>query len=394
MKNLIEVLKIFMKTQKKETDKDKDTTSIETGLLLYNFLLLKLFQILIKYYPQFGLCFQVEYRSYVNLITNSLEIALLYSDHYKNKQHNSDFIRRRCAGTYDDKCLYYYYNIIYDSYKVFMFILEHSKSHSFIEMKEYMTQILNGFEKIYNSFLNPEKEIDYHIFYLFMIAQILKFINKNRTFDVKYEEFYKTVFLYGDIKMRTILCLKKNIELCDQNNQNHHDDPKIMQVFYINFLVVYCIYLNELISSKQAKDTRDREFKFDEKLKIKIEDYLTINDEKAFFTKTLGPNITQAFKQENEAHKPQENLSVNSFSFEIILLKSILYYKYKKALVEINVKLTDDPKNDKEIKNYYYIYYEMENIDLLILEMIESQLRFDNMISNTCKNISLIIFNS
>ena len=82
-------------------------------------------------------------------------------------------------------------------------------------------------------------------------------------------------------------------------------------------------------------------------------------------------NLTSKFSHKNEP---------NNFLFEIILLRSILYYKYEKGLIEINVEL----KNENNEDNFYYIYYEMEILDLLILEMIESQIKFDLRINNFC----------
>jgi len=350
---------------------------------------------MIEYYPQISHHFQLEYKSYVSMITNSLEIASLFSEakHQKNAS----------IGTQtDEKCDFYYYNIIYDSYKVFMFIIENSKSQPFSEMKEYMSKILKEFEKIYSSYLDTSKEIEYHIFYLFMITQILKFLNKNKSYDVKYEEFYKKVFGEGEIKKRTSSCLKllltnqnhltDNFQMGDRKaterttpgGEDQNEDGKAEQIFFINFLSIYIIYINELISLKQIKDSRDRDrkdFKFDN-LREKIDKYLTLtNDEDISrsndHTKLFKKFLTKKFNKQN------------NFLFEIILLKSILYYKYEKGLIEINIPLTDEMNNE----NYYYIYYEMEILDLLILEIIEKQLNFDNRICDFCKLFTLISFN-
>ena len=205
MKNLIEVLMIYKKTQK------KDAVMIDTALLEYTFLLLKLFKIMIDYYPHIAQHFQTEYKSYVSLIVTSLETAYLFSETSKQRNHSMG------SHILDEKSDQYYYNIIYDSYIVFMFILENSKSHSFIEMKDYMSKILGGFERIYNNYLDVTKETEYHIFYLFMICQILKFLNKNKSYDVKYEDFYKKVFGLGEIKKRTNTCLKNLITNLDAN---------------------------------------------------------------------------------------------------------------------------------------------------------------------------------
>lgn len=87
----------------------------------------------------------------------------------------------------------------------------------------------------------------------------------------------------------------------------------------------------------------------------------------SFWVNLGGPksNINLSTKQQQ-----------NNFLFEIILLKSILYYKFEKGLVEINIK-----KNDfSSLSDYFYIYYETDVIDLLILEMIESEIDFENRI--------------
>ena len=80
-------------------------------------------------------------------------------------------------------------------------------------------------------------------------------------------------------------------------------------------------------------------------------------------------NPLMGIKNRNNNHSPGGPVVYyNDFNFEFILLKSVIFYKYEKGSIEVNVEIEKRP---------YFLYYDLDFIDVLLLEkmMIEMNIK-------------------
>jgi hypothetical protein len=400
-------------------------------------LLLKCFLSMTKNYENFDKYMIQDYKIYVQLIKTSLSIAHSYHlrDNEKNKHDQL------------------YYSLILKSAKTFLYLIENykvktdniktSEKTAFAELKPDLIEIFKLFSQLYSLQENANKKIELHIFYTFLVTRILAVLNRDKAFDFyNYEEFYRTIFNYRELKPRIDecighLCLSPHSTNSDEviskfyntNGEFLNFEEKELKanedIFLINFLTIYTIYLNELNSAKQKNSNKlsansqkikieslinkinsylDKSIKDDKENLMKldtfgsearIKKFQTNNNIKSYKDDLLNINL---FKKKgknkdkdnnngdhisrddddnsNTHHGDLQGNLFNDYSFEIIILQSILFYKHEKNLIE--TKINSDKRN-------YYYYYEIGILDTLLLEKMLKEMNVYLKITNICK---------
>ena len=407
--------------------------------LEYCHLLLKCFKQMTKNYPSFHKLLEADYMDYIDLITTSLETVHAYLEHsyyIKFRTHNE--IDKEKLEKYK-KSEGLYLNIIYDSANSFLYLIEHCflylieiKKISFAHLKVDLKKIMDAFIKLYENISEARRKLEFHIFYTYLVSRVLKILNRDKAYDnYNYEDFYKEIFNFTVIKERINECIKEisreneNEERSLSQSQSNNNDNNINNdssykskskedlifnenILFLNFLTIYTIYLNELNSIKQSaveKNIKSQKIKFDALIN-KINSYLDtsvgLNEYNDFqfqqrkdsiVPDKVGSNIRQlsAKKVIGRKNSVQENLMnfnpnnikiyenpnkshegisrcVNDYNFEIVILRSVVYYKYDKNLVEIKIEMNKRP---------YFLYYDSEFIDILLLEKILKEMNLE-----------------
>jgi len=78
-----------------------------------------------------------------------------------------------------------------------------------------------------------------------------------------------------------------------------------------------------------------------------------------------------------------KNYIYNNFDFELVLLKSIIFYKYEKGSVEIKI-----PVHNRS----YFLYYDSELIDVILLEKMMNDMCIMQKLEIMCKKININLF--
>ena len=147
------------------------------------------------------------------------------------------------------------------------------------------------------------------------------------------------------------------------------DIIKNEEIFILNFLISYCVYLNELNLMRNSKDLLSKQIKIfnfsKQKLIQNIDKYLDLTD--------IQKNLIDTQKGLADTHKFKPKIT-NYYQYEVILLEAILEYKLKKLILETKV-IKDD--------NNYFLFY-TDIIDLFLIEKIFTKVGLNKNIKNLC----------
>jgi hypothetical protein len=439
LKNLIEVLDVYI-SQKKRNNYDINIS------LEYCFLLLKCFKQLTKNYANFHKILQKEYMDYINLILTSLKtvenyINILQSnitvDLDSSNSPDKNKIYLNIIYQAAESFLYIIENCFVQ--------LISSKKIPFADLKKVMSDVMRSFDHLY-TVLPQENKTQYHIFYTYLVSRVLKILNRDKAYDFfNYENFYKEIFRYDKIKKRindSIREITSHIINEYENNsfakspdgdsiQSEINENLIFNenILFLNFLTIYTIYLNELnsikhSSNKEKKVKSTQKIKFDtlinrinqfldetipqveeavekdkenlekdKEIKTKqepskpmvknffkknsiMDSLLKVNSLKPDSEKGLGGFINPNHNHNVNKKKNGPAVYFNDFNFEFILLKSIIFYKYERGSIEVNVEINKRP---------YFLYYDLDFIDVLLLEKMMSEMNIKNRLEMQCK---------
>ena len=252
--------------------------------------ILKIFNSTSKNFSNFHKLIKNEIKDYTDLIIKSLEtVKNFISSKFNDKENESTVL-----------------SIVYNSAISFLYLIENSK-FVFADMKTTMTRTFKLFFEIYR-YLHPDLQVNYHLFYLYLITRVLLFLNKEKAFDYHYYEiFYQSIFPLKDMRARIIDSLSY-LNLHDQEQSDKDKDTKseideyneddkysslsnsqkegtdsntplhkiktdtgeiernksqeyrenVEKVIFMNFLSIYTIYLNELNSVHQSVVSTDK----------------------------------------------------------------------------------------------------------------------------------------
>lgn len=113
--------------------------------------------------------------------------------------------------------------------------------------------------------------------------------------------------------------------------------------------------------------------------KNSIADYLLSQNQQQNQQQTnsrVAINLNNFNNNESNTSMTKRSFYLNDFNFEFILLKSIIYYKYDKKSIEVSIELNSRP---------YFLYYDVDFIDVLLLEKIIIEMNISGKIQQMCK---------
>lgn len=150
----------------------------------------------------------------------------------------------------------------------------------------------------------------------------------------------------------------------DENNSIDEDLIKNEDVFMLNFLISYCVYLNELNLMRNSKDPFGTNMKI-----IKVSKLIPNIDKYLDLKETQGGEGSSKF----EFAKRRKN-NTNYYIYEVMLLEAIVDYKSKKSILETKII--------KNNNNYFLFYTDL--MDLFLIDKIFWQVELNENIKKLC----------
>jgi hypothetical protein len=351
-------------------------TNIEL-VLEYSFLLLKCFKLLCRNYINLEEVFSNYYNIYIMLIKRSLDTAQAYV-----KTRRASLEKKKAS---DDL----YQKVINESATSFLYLIKSCKFLPFDSLKNHIKTIMSTFFNLYHS-QDEKRKVEYHIFYTYLVSRLTMTIITNLVYDFySFDELFKKIFKLEDIKKRIKQCInstyKQLLQFCSIDSDEFEEGVlSNLNIFFLNFLTVYCLYLNELAFFSQTEgEKKFQKIRFDD-LAIKINEYLdisSINDKESLDEKKRKKvNFLKQNSIRSKMSKMSLNINVNIFTFENMLINAILFYKNESNVIEADILLES---------KHYYLYYDSNVIDIILLEKIMGDMFINERIHNY-RNIILI----
>jgi hypothetical protein len=344
----------------------KDSNANIELTLEYAYLLLKCFKLLCRNYVNLEEVFSSYYNIYIMLIKRSLDTALAY---VKARRNSTE--KKKAS---DDL----YQKVINESATSFLYLIKSCKFLPFDNLKDHIKIIMKTFFNLYNS-QDDKRKVEYHVFYTFLVSRLLMTINTNLVYDYySFEDLFKSIFEFYEIKRRIKQCInmtyKQIQQICSSDSDEFQDRVLTnINIFFLNFLTVYCLYLNELAFYSQTNsDKKFQKIRFEE-LALKITAYLDISSQNDKEIESKKNKKINFLKSNSIRSRMSINAHVNIFAFEAMLINSILLFKNESENIETGILLES---------KHYYLYYESGVIDIILLEKIMGDMFINERIHN------------
>lgn len=447
--------------------------------------LLRIFSKIKNDYPNFNKTIQENFESYNNLIVKSLKCISIYPQHLINLNTETTFLNifyygiesflyiiRNCKKPFSDiidfiknvfevildinnkfktrkNKLYYQLLYLYTLCRILLY-LNSDKTYDFSSYKSFIEKIF-PMDISFLSSINQEesKDNDPEIKenkYILIENENSDSIDLNRkNMDISNPNFnyfpneMKTYKLESPKNQMNNIFNQKDFKENEKSEQNlnesfdFYDEKEIERLeFYISFLLVYSLYLDEKNSMSKDEDEKINDRNNIEELSL---DTLYLKLKKYFLKYKVKENTFNNYNNINITLKSKEykSSSYNSFLFEneeikgktlidneniiidktnknggylfiFSLIQAIVNFQHssRNKNIEIPIKFKDKQKeenteseeinenesdillNKKNNNSIIFYYYEAEHIDIILLEKIMNELSLRNNLKNYC----------